>query len=988
MIRRLQLFLPLLAIAATAQLAASAIYPPYTEDFDHNNDSGKFKLSDFGFTQIDANGDTDYWDWSKTGGYGRFANLMYFSGETDDYLISPGITLDANTTYDVSFDLGCQYDGYTQKFEILYGTAPTVAGLNGKLLAPTYHSDRAWQTYKGTVKITQTGVYYFALHAMTNDNGGKGKYFCADNFTVKAGVSCAAATAVTDLAVQRDATGLYQAVISFKAPVTDQDGKKLESMTKIDILANGNVVKSFERPEPGASFEYTDVQTAPGYVTYTVTPYNAAGAGQPAEATVHLGVNLPVPPESVTVVEDAATPGVVTASWTPVTKDIDGNDIPEGKVTYLVGYRYDKDGKPIPVTEEAIAETQLTHTAIPEGHQGFYSAMVWAVTESGNSEKYTESEVIGVGTPFDLPWISSMRPEGTQLHFYDSMDGDGQWGVMQDDKSNDIKSQDSDGWFAYFMAFDPGCYSTLWSGKLDFTDAAPIISYHTYNIPHDESNTNANTLEILVEDEQGNVTSVDKVVMMDLPEYNAWNRRVVDLKDFKGHVVRIGFRGKHVTNRYVMLDNVSVNVPADVDLEAHAFTMPSGATEHTTFDAKVVVANNGRNPVSDYKVEILRNGEVIAESAGPEVPFNSRAVVTVPVTDRIVPLTAPYNTYTARVKAEGDSNDINDDATTSAKVYFRKFPMPASPEIAAADGEYPTLTWQAVDPSSPYRITEDFEDYDAWTKGGCGGWKFVDADGLPVQAIEMSFFKNGIFGPQSFWVMGSEAPYTETWPSHSGRRHLMQSCVYGGTTNEVSDWAISPELYGGTQKISLWARGFGGTSLERFEVRYSLTGNDPEDFTELATRYHNIPNEWSEYEFLLLDGARYFAVVCTSEDKWMFGFDDATFTPAKAPEFKVEGHNIYRDGQLAASVGANVTSWSDEAAAEGSNSYRISAVTDKGETTKSAPVTIEYSSVAEIEGGSAEAEYFTLQGVRLPTKPDSGICIRRIGNKVEKIIVR
>ncbi len=56
---------------------------------------------------------------------------------------------------------------------------------------------------------------------------------------------------------------------------------------------------------------------------------------------------------------------------------------------------------------------------------------------------------------------------------------------------------------------------------------------------------------------------------------------------------------------------------------------------------------------------------------------------------------------------------------------------------------------------------------------------------------------------------------------------------------------------------------------ERFQLLYSSTGTDVEDFTRLKTQA-NVPLEWTRYSFEVPEGTRYFAIRCTTIAGFMF----------------------------------------------------------------------------------------------------------------------
>lgn len=106
---------------------------------------------------------------------------------------------------------------------------------------------------------------------------------------------------VNDAIIEADWSGRTKDVnISFKAPTKTGSDKPLNSITKIEIMRQGIVQKTFNNPTPGAELTYVDKPDAAGEYIYRIVPYNSAGQGGVVEATVNVGA----PGKSVPYVED------------------------------------------------------------------------------------------------------------------------------------------------------------------------------------------------------------------------------------------------------------------------------------------------------------------------------------------------------------------------------------------------------------------------------------------------------------------------------------------------------------------------------------------------------------------------------------------------------------------------------------------------------------------------------------------------------------
>ena len=55
------------------------------------------------------------------------------------------------------------------------------------------------------------------------------------------------------------------------------EGNDLGSLTRIEVIRNGTLAKTFNAPAKGAELSYDDIMDKEGQVLYVVAPYNEHG---------------------------------------------------------------------------------------------------------------------------------------------------------------------------------------------------------------------------------------------------------------------------------------------------------------------------------------------------------------------------------------------------------------------------------------------------------------------------------------------------------------------------------------------------------------------------------------------------------------------------------------------------------------------------------------------------------------------------------------
>lgn len=262
-------------------LDAAPLTPDYTADFSTDAQFGDFSV-------LDANEDGKTWNWSATNG----AYYNYSStNAADDYLILP-IKLEAGKNYDVTVNAAAAGSSYPEKFEVVAGKEATVAGLSTTVIAETTLTTTTFADYTGTLSPEETGTYYVAIHATSDADMFNLK---VKKFSIELGAEGTAPAAVTDFTATAVENELAVDV-AFTAPTKTIAGEELSALTKIEVLRDGAVVKTFDAPSVGGALSFKDEGLEAGTHIYQVIPYNEDGIGEKSEelsVLVIAALNVP-----------------------------------------------------------------------------------------------------------------------------------------------------------------------------------------------------------------------------------------------------------------------------------------------------------------------------------------------------------------------------------------------------------------------------------------------------------------------------------------------------------------------------------------------------------------------------------------------------------------------------------------------------------------------------------------------------------------------
>jgi hypothetical protein len=980
------------------------IVPPYLETFDTQAAATAYAV-------VDANEDGKTWSWdSADNGMSATYNSK---NSMDDWLITPSIRLEAGKVYYITVDARCADTKYPERMELKVGTSTEVSDMTYTLLPATDVTSTSFNTFGDYFIPTADGTYNLGIHGISDTNMW---HLYVKNVSISEGVVSTAPGAVTDASVTPGANGVKTADITFTTPTLNFVGDPLTSLTKVTISRGNQVVKTFDNPEMGKSYTFQDTLTADGDYTYTITPYNESGAGRVFSLSTYVGLGYPAAVTGIEIVENED--GNVTVTWDPVTTDENGTPLDASQVTYVVR---DLTSSNYDVIERGITNTEYNFDAVDEGKQAFVYVGVSAVTSRGEG-LVSYSDMIACGTPYSLPYVESF-PNGSMSYIIgmrSNIYSIASWSLFND--SGTVTAYDDDNGFLGFGASYLNAKALIFTGKISLAGTtSPEFSFAIYNhvSNYDPTLRDPNLVQIECKTLDGDWVEVCNKSVYELTgvedPVTGWYKAHVSLAQFAGKVVQLRITCTAVYYGETLFDALTIKEAGDHNLVAGNVAVPSVVKPNEEFDVKVDVANDGLSDIlgDDYTAELYLNGDLVATIPGEDVIGYETATLTFKQT---VNVANPVNSAYKVVVNYPDDIYPADNTSKEAKFKIEQNDLNAPKDLAATidDNNNVTVTWSTPDPvviASTY--TESFENATAGD-ATYGDWTFVDADKQVVggtDGVDIPGIPAGE-GTASFVVFNGVECGIGSCAAHTGDNCLISMYAYD-LNHYVDDWAISPEMTGDAQTISLWARSYQSSYPESFQILYSTTNTDISSFTLIDT-FDNVPKTWTEYKSHIPAGAKYFAIRNYSFANYFLLIDDVSYQAADANAQKVYpiGYNVYRNGVKINDELVTGTSFVDsDNIGIGVYKYYVSAVYADGESMGAGPVKIDTTSVGRVsskanvvaenrtiiirDAADARVEVLSLDGkiiyigkgdAKVPV--NNGVYLVKVGKALTKLMVK
>lgn len=939
-------------VKSGTQAIGLAIVPPYFQGFD---DESSFSL----FTVLDANSDEKTWSWNSV--YSAAEYIYDINNNADDWLMTPTFKLEGGKVYTVTFKTWRRLSSFPEKLEVKYGKGITAADMT-ETLVEGFEVPVSKTVISKDIVMEEDGEINLGFHAISDANNYA---LYVDSICVSAGKATTAPGATTDLKVIPDASGALSAKVSFTAPDKNYAGKPGKDLTKVEVLRDGEVVKTFDAPAKGEALSFDDAVEKPGAYSYAVVAYNADGQGATSAAvTVYIGEDTPLPPSGIKAADKQTAVGL---SWSPVAGvGANGGIVKPENVKYRV-YNLTTNEYGSTVLGDVLGETASTSFDVEvnttEGEQNLLQYALDAYSSVGESNAKITPAVLS-GKAYDLPFVEGFAAAGLSYDmWWTSRKGSTSFNLSKD---NDA---DGDGGSALFSAYEAADSAWLNSGKIALAGAKKASLVFS----HKSEPGSAVSLTVQIQKADGTVDDLKTFDYATMTGDGSWTSELLDLSAYASEpyviVKFLATAGESGVGIPLYIDHVVVSDLNDYDLAASLSLPKNGVTKGSKAKLGVKVENQGSKGAANYTVKLSVDGEVLAsqEESGELGSFESKTY------EFDYAPTVFAEGDAAKVKAEvvfeADEKTENNVAEADLALAEPNLTKPES-VTAQADGSNVEVAW-TVPSASEETITDSFEDYDSWATS-FGDWTTVDGDGGTCQGLFQSISYPTQGTPFAFTVFDPEDMYagiTEQSPefaAHTGSKYL--AAVYsteGQNFVNNDDWLISPSLSGKEQTVSFWVSNMNTDDTkypESFDVLASTTGTDVADFTKIGDSYTVSDGAWTEITVTLPAGTKYFAIHHNTDkdNSFFFMVDDVTFTIGSAAP---SSFNVYRDGVKVATAKADDRSFTDSDVPEGRHVYSVTAVYDKGE---SMPVSAEVDVTTGISKIEADADglytVYTLEG--------------------------
>ena len=911
------------------------------------------------FTVINANADDYTWNWNAN--YGAY--YLYAEEDGDDYLISPAVNFEAGKNYKVVVNASCASSNYPEKFRVLVGKAASVEGLTQEVLATTVVDVKDSTDFEAEFAVAESGQYYVAVQALSDADMYR---LNIHKISIEKGAEPTAPAAVTDFSVIPGLKGANWALVKFNAPAVAVNGSALTENMNINVLRNGEVIKTFEDVAPSVMTSFKDETAAAGFNTYQIVASNTSGAGLKSEKiTVYVGFDVPTPVDEVKTTDLG---NKIELSWEPVgSKGLNGGYVDPNQVDYLV---YDVEyqefmGMLFPVIGElrdSVRNNTFSQIDINtnEGEQGYTEFVV--ITKNEVGEGGQTNAALWTGAPYELPWFENFAGKS----FHSMFDYDNLSLYISEDAS------DEDGIALKAMAEEEAGAAFLATGKIDMKGAAnPTLLFDVKNF------ATASTLSIVGQKSDGTLATLLDNVAGTSTEYTTVKVSLAGVKDNNYNRFYFNFNFGNLTDS-ILIDNIKIVDLYEHDVEV-SLTAPTSIVAGNTAKLKMTVANNAENAANGFTLKLTANNKEIYNKTFNEAlkAFSSIDV------DAEFKTTVFDEAGDVTLKAEiVYGNDLNPDNNEDEAVITVKEPAVAAPSdlaaVQSADNTV-TLTWNAPAAGAPAEVTESFDNEAVFVPfsiggitaeqhtGAFGDWSLYDGNGIHVYGFQNTTFENA--SEVQAWQVANpskiSASFAETYPAHSGDQFLWSFCPADQDENgndimpAADHWLISPELTGAAQTISFYARAITGQyGAETFEVLASSTDKNPSSFTIVGSAYSTEETEWTAFSAELPAGTKYFAIRHTAKDIFGLLVDDVTYSVGSvAPA----SFNIYVDAAAAGT--ATETTAELKNLTYGNHVFAVTAVYANGAESKPVTATLDVvNAINEILNSGKSFTIYTVDG--------------------------
>lgn len=825
----------------------------------------------------------------QTGGFYCLAPKASSAGETcDEWLFLPAINFtDKDAHYRFTMDVwsGNHYFTTDEVYEVVIAQRPTGKRTTTIREASTVYKSPNFELSETLFQVPEAGEWYIGIHYISPIDSYR---LYARNFKVEVAESSSQSpAAVTDLEAEAAEMGRLEANLTFTMPVNDISGAALAPGTVITATAETKGGKASVTGTPGEQVILT-VPTVQGENIITVTTMSEAGTGLVAEVTVYTGVYRPGKP----IVEPKVSADNQKLTLLIEVDDFNENDeyVNPDQCDVTI---YRKVGEEWRVAAEIGKNRTWEFDCPAPDTQDLYLFGVAAKNAVGYCEEMT-SFGLHLGKLFSLPMNETFPSQGDNVSItYEPVSFEqltylhNDWGFCDPSEIDESAANESGNalcatWEAESQLLLPR-FSTL-----GLNNVKVDLSLY-FGSKSAESVTVFATSPSL---------EMEPVATFTPQSGKGWEHKLVSLpaafqnQGWVQIVIRVNIKGY---SQFFLIDSYTI---ADYPEDMVTITGIQGQSrtvvgEKLTYSVELENAGTKDAALPEYSFKVIGDNGLIGDLKAENAPATIAAGKKAELLFSFVTKAADKGNAVVRFNIAGQPSVAVSEVERELMVLNAQVPVVDDLAVAYGDNSDVVLSW-----SKPV-YTENFEAFEPWDYSEeMRGFRNLDLDKAKVFGIgEVEY--DGKFKPKAFQVFSSSITENPIIAAHSGEHYLLGMSPSKGMTD---DWLISPEVKGGSQ-LTFWMNICDGDFPETLIVKYSSTGNEPEDFKSLEDGYI-CPDDrgWKKYEFTLPADARYFALHHVGDEgSEQFGLmiDDLSYEPVKGAPL-VESYNLYRDDELIA----------------------------------------------------------------------------------------
>ncbi len=904
--------------------------PPYIESFDTEENFNLFTV---------LNNNNDEMTWRYNDGSARWEyNISYAA---DDWLISPNIVLQKDRVYKIGFK-GRSTEWAEENMRLTIGNDLNTDN-HTTLLELTNWSAGKNETHYVYFLPEEDGVHNIGFYAFSKKATLS---ITIDELFVFDEMPSTAPDAVTNLSAEGDKSGENKATISFNAPTINVKGDQLDSLTKIEIFRNDSEspVYIIDNPTPGKLYSWTDIETSQGNNTYRVVPYNFEGAGIDMTCKVYVGYDVPNVVSNLTIYANDDNSNC-TLIWEAPNTGVNGGVLDKESLTYTI---YREENGTFVEHKKGLTCLSFTDELNHKGDQKIYVYAVTANNELGQSQEVRTS--ISLGIPYDIPYVEEFTGIKTSTNPWSMKSLSGyNCSLAMTDYYNGITGYNDDKGMVQFYKWnedDEIAKAGLISPKISLKKGInPYISFYVYHF--NTSNATNYIQPFISVDDQPRQALDEKIYVK--AEENGWvkyNYPLSDYIDNKYISLYFDFETSEYETR-VILDNISIDDVLDYNLAIESFYGDEIiAVNGASLQAEI--RNKGNFDVETFELKLYCDDQEVDVITGDALAVNESRSYEFIIQSPGVTEAGEVRNYHVEVVYDQDMKALDNVSDKLSLTVFTP-PYPTISDLQGSAIDYTTtLTWSEPSKINYEPLSDSFEDYKLFAIDNIGDWIMTDVDKQRTISPRYGVTFTNAFEPKAWQVIDPQRInlYGTDVAPHTGHVCLFSMQSDGshldGTTTDVcnDDWLISPEIVGGSQ-LTFWAMqptsNYGGN--EKFEVLYSTTDTDVNNFILIdEVELHNMAT-WNEYTYTLPEDAKHFAIRHTLS---FFGLwlDDITYYPiSNFTEMQINSYNIYRDGIKIGNSDTN--SYKDNGLEIGTYQYAVTTNFDLGESALSNIINVE-----------------------------------------------